>query len=219
MAEPRRICVFCGSSPGARPEYVAMARDLGTLIAERGFGLVYGGSRIGLMGEVAAASLRAGGEVIGVIPRALAERDVAFDGLPDLRVVGSMHERKALMASLSDAFVALPGGFGTVEELAEVLTWSQLGVHAKPCALLNVLGYFDRLLDFIDHAIAERFVHPANRSLLLVAAEPADLLDRLFDHQPRAADKATWALGLTLASSADVRSASAVPLASDERSG
>lgn len=203
----RRFCVYCGSSPGARPEYVAAARELGAALAERRVGLVYGGARVGVMGEVAAAALRAGGEVIGVIPRALAEREVAFRELPDLRIVGSMHERKALMAELADGFIALPGGFGTIEELAEMLTWSQLGIQAKPCGIVNVAGYFDHFIAFLEHAIAERFVHPANRSLLVVADDPAFLLDRFADYEPPVADKATWALALSDSSRPTVRPA------------
>src|ERR1043165_174167 len=144
----RRVCVFCGSSPGARPEYRQAAEAMGRLLASRRIGLVYGGGNVGLMGLLADAALSAGGEVIGVIPRHLDAREVAHRGLPDLRVVASMHERKALMADLSDAFIALPGGLGTLEEMFEILTWAQLGLHRKPCGLLNVLGYFDRLLSF-----------------------------------------------------------------------
>jgi uncharacterized protein (TIGR00730 family) len=192
----KRICVFCGSSPGATPVYTQAAREMGQLLAHKQLGLVYGGGHVGLMGEMAAAALKAGGEVIGVIPRDLADRGLAYTALPDLRLVGSMHERKALMAELADGFVALPGGFGTIEEIVEMLTWSQLGIHSKPCGVVNVAGYFDHLIAFVEHAIAEQFVHPANRSLLLVADGPTALLERLVTYRPEIADKATWALEL-----------------------
>src|SRR3712207_1163783 len=155
-----RVCVYCGSSPGARPEYRAAARDLGTHLAQSGIGVVYGGGKVGLMGAVADAARDAGGEVIGVIPRALWEREVGHRGLDDLRVVASMHERKALMADLSDAFVALPGGVGTLEELVEAMTWTQLGIHDKPCGLLDAGGYYRHLVAFLDHAVEERFLRP-----------------------------------------------------------
>ena len=175
----RRVCVFTGSSPGVRREYRDAARTLGHLLAERGMGLVYGGAHVGLMGAVADAVLEAGGPVIGVIPESLVAREIAHTGLTELRVVGSMHERKAMMAELSDAFVALPGGWGTLEEFCEVLTWALLGLHAKPCALLNVGGYFDHLLAFVEHATAEGFVRQAHREMVLVADAPAVLLERL----------------------------------------
>ncbi|HEX4932615.1 MAG TPA: TIGR00730 family Rossman fold protein [Gemmatimonadaceae bacterium] len=179
-----RVCVFCGSSPGARPEYAAAAAALGTRLAQRGMGLVYGGARVGLMGAVADAALAAGGEVIGVIPRALVEREVAHSGLADLRVVSSMHERKATMADLSDAFVALPGGIGTFEELFEVWTWGQLGLHAKPVALLDSGGYYAPLVAFLDHAVEERFIRPGHRAALLVERDIDALLDRLATWTP-----------------------------------
>jgi uncharacterized protein (TIGR00730 family) len=175
----RRICVFCGSSAGARPEYAGAARTLGALLAERGIGLVYGGGRVGLMGVVADAVLEAGGEAVGVIPEALVRREVGHAGLTELHVVASMHERKARMADLADAFVALPGGFGTFEEFCEVLTWSQLGIHPKPCGLLNVAGYYAPLLAMFDHAASEAFVRPQHRALVLEESAPARLLDRL----------------------------------------
>ncbi len=185
----RRVCVFCGSSAGARPEYEAAARGLGRILAERGVGLVYGGASVGLMGAVADSALAAGGEVVGVMPRALVEKEVAHAGLPDLRVVGTMHERKALMAELSDAFVALPGGLGTFEELFEVWTWAQLGLHRKPVALLDVAGFYAPLAAFLDRAAAERFVRPEHRGMLLVGDDAAGLLDRLAAYQPPAVDK------------------------------
>jgi uncharacterized protein (TIGR00730 family) len=178
------LCVFCGSSPGARPEYLAAAHALGRLLAERGIGVVYGGASVGLMGAVADAALAAGGHVTGVIPRVLEAREIAHPGLSDLRVVASMHERKALMSDLSDGFVALPGGLGTLEELFEVWTWAQLGMHAKPCAVLDVAGYYAPLLAFLDHGVRERFVRAPHRAMLLVDDEPARLLDRLAAYEP-----------------------------------
>lgn len=180
----RRVCVFSGSSPGRRPEYTAAAAALATLLAERKLGLVYGGACVGLMGVLADTALSLGAEVVGVIPEALVAKEVAHRGLSDLRVVGSMHERKALMADLSDAFIALPGGLGTVEELAEILTWGQLGLHRKPCGLLNVAGYFDKLAEFLDHAVDERFVRPAHRAALMVETTPAALLNRFEGYTP-----------------------------------
>ena len=185
----RRVCVFCGSSVGARPEDEAAARGLGRLLAERGVGLVYGGASVGLMGAVADATLAADGEVVGVMPRALVEKEVAHAGLPDLRVVDSMHARKALMAELSDAFVALPGGLGTYEELFEVWTWAQLGLHHKPVALLDVAGFYRPLAAFLDGAVAARFVRPAHRGMLLVDEDAAALLDRLAAYRPPVVDK------------------------------
>ncbi|KHJ53710.1 LOG family protein [Aureimonas altamirensis] len=173
------ICVFSGSSSGRIGAYRDVAARLGTLLAERNIGLVYGGAAVGLMGAVADAVLAAGGHVTGVIPRALVEREVAHTRLPDLRVVRSMHERKALMAELSDAFIALPGGIGTFEEIFEVWTWTQLGTHAKPCAVLNVGGFYDKLLDFLDHVVDEAFLKPVHRGMLLASAEPEALLDQL----------------------------------------
>lgn len=185
----RRVCVFCGSSPGRLPDYRAAAEALGRLIAARELGLVYGGASVGLMGAVADACLAAGGEVIGVIPHALAAREVAHQGLADLRVVGSMHERKALMAELSDAFVALPGGIGTFEELFEVWTWTQLGSHGKPCGFLNVAGFYDPLLGFLDTVVEAGFLKPVHRDMLQVADRPEALLDLLADYRPPLAAK------------------------------
>ena len=185
----RRVCVFCGSSLGSRPAYADAARRLGEALARRRMGLVYGGGSIGLMGVVADAALAASGEVIGVIPGALERRELAHGKLTKLHVVGSMHERKARMAELSDAFVALPGGLGTLEELAEVLTWAQLGLHRKPCALLDAGGYWRPLTAFLDHAVAERFVRPEHRAMVLVEEEPEALLDRLASYRPPAVEK------------------------------
>ncbi|MGH9750296.1 MAG: TIGR00730 family Rossman fold protein [Candidatus Polarisedimenticolia bacterium] len=173
----KRICVFCGSSPGRDPAYREAAVALGRVLAARGLGLVYGGGRVGLMGALADAVLQAGGEAIGVIPRALQDREIGHTGLTDLRIVGSMHERKALMAELSDGFVALPGGLGTLEELFEVWTWGQLGLHVRPCGLLDARGFFRPLVTLVDHLVTEGFVHPENRAMLLVAGEPEPLLD------------------------------------------
>lgn len=175
----RRICVFSGSSAGRSNAYLDAAVLLGTLLAERGIGLVYGGAAVGLMGALADAALAARGEVIGVIPQALVEREVAHTGLSDLRVVASMHDRKALMADLSDAFIALPGGIGTFEEIFEVWTWTQLGTHAKPCAILNIEGFYDQLLGFLDHVVDEAFLKPVHRDMLLTSNDPAALLDTL----------------------------------------
>jgi len=189
-----RICVFCGSSPGARPEYAEAARKLGKELVERGIGLVYGGGNVGLMGEIARTVVCSGGDVIGVVPRSLALREVAFLDLADLRVVGSMHERKALMAELSDGFIALPGGLGTVEEFFEVLTWAQLGIHSKPCGLLDVSGYYSRMIDFVHHAVEEQFVEMGHLSALLIDDSPARLLESFISFAPCPADKVSWAV-------------------------
>ncbi len=175
----KRVCVFSGSSPGADVAYRAAAVDLGHRLADRGIELVYGGASVGLMGAVADAAIEGGGHVIGVIPQPLVDREVAHAALGDLRVVDSMHERKALMADLSDAFVALPGGVGTLEELFEIYTWNQLGLHAKPLGLFNVRGYFDGLVRFLDHAVEERFVTRENRAMLLVSEHLDELIDGL----------------------------------------
>jgi uncharacterized protein (TIGR00730 family) len=174
----QRICVYCGSSPGRNPAYQEVARQLGTAMVERGLGLVYGGASVGVMGQVADAVLAAGGEAIGVIPEALAVKEVAHPSLTQQHVVPSMHERKAMMADLSDGFVALPGGWGTFEEIFEILTWAQLGFHAKPCGLLNVAGYYDHLHAFLEHAIEEQFVKADYRPMLIVESDPLALLDR-----------------------------------------
>jgi uncharacterized protein (TIGR00730 family) len=179
-----RVCVYCGSRPGNRPEYVDAARRLGSLLAARGIGLVYGGASVGVMGAVADAALKGGGEVIGVIPQGLVQREIAHDHLSDLRIVKNMHERKALMAELSDAMVALPGGYGTFEELFETITWSQLGIHRKAIGLLNVRGFYDGLLALVDHAIDEGFVPQEHRGLIVEAAEPDVLLDLVVGYEP-----------------------------------
>ena len=175
----RRICVYAGSNPGSHRAYADGARALAELLAERGIGLVYGGGKVGLMGVLADTVLGAGGEAIGVMPQALIDREIGHPRLTELRVVRSMHERKAQMAELADAFVAVPGGIGTLEELIEVYTWSQLGMHAKPMGVLNVNGYYDGLAALFDHAVQEGFLREQHRAVLSVAAEPGELLDRL----------------------------------------
>src|SRR6185436_73982 len=181
-----RICVFCGASPGARREYSEATAELARLLVEDGIGVVFGGGGVGLMGALADAVLSGGGEVIGVIPRALVDREIAHRDVTDMRVVGSMHERKALMAELADAFVALPGGIGTLEELFEVYTWAQLGLHQKPCGILNVEGYYDGIADFLAHAVAERFLREETRELLIIETDPATLIERLHTYEPQA---------------------------------
>jgi len=178
------VCVFCGSSSGIRSSYAVSARRLGAELVQRDLTLVYGAGDVGLMGVLADAVLEAGGRVIGVIPEALVQREVAHDGLTELRVVNSMHERKALMAELADAFITLPGGIGTLEELCEVLTWSQLGIHSKPVGLLNVEGYFAPFIAMLDHAVAEGFMKTDCRRLLLTAVDEAILLDACAAWEP-----------------------------------
>jgi len=182
----RSICVFCGSQPGFDPAYAEAARSFGQQLAARGVRLVYGAGNVGLMGALADAALAAGGQVIGVIPQGLVDRELAHRGLTELRIVASMHERKAQMAELSDAFVALPGGLGTYEELCEALTWSQLGIHDKPCGCLNVKGYFSPLATMLEHAVGEGFLRPEQRGLLRMASEANELLEMLFRSTPSA---------------------------------
>jgi uncharacterized protein (TIGR00730 family) len=189
MGMVRRICVYCGSSPGARPSYVAAAAALARRLVAHGIAIVYGGSGVGLMGALADAALEAGGEVIGVMPRSLVEKDVAHTRLSDLRVAGSMHERKALMAGLSDAFIALPGGYGTFEEFCEALTWTQLGLQRKPCGILDVEGYYNPLLALFDHAVAERFLHPVHRRMVISGSDPESLIAGLLEQETPLADK------------------------------
>ena len=182
------VCVFCGSSPGARSAYTEATEELARLLAAEGIGVVYGGCAVGLMGKLADAVLAHGGEITGVIPRALVAREIQHRQVEDMRVVDSMHERKALMAELADAFVALPGGIGTLEELVEVFTWSQLGLHRKPCGLLDVEGYYQRLADFLDHAVQERFLLERHRATLMVESDPGPLLERLRAYRPDAVE-------------------------------
>jgi uncharacterized protein (TIGR00730 family) len=171
------VCVFCASAAGVSPLYMEAARSLGRLIAQRGYGLAYGGATVGAMGAVADAALEAGGDVVGVIPEVIREREIDHKGLTELHVVSTMHERKALMASRADAFVALPGGYGTLDEFIEIVTWAQLKIHAKPCVLVNVGGFYDGFLRFLDHTVEEGFILAANRTLIQVAPDPGDALD------------------------------------------
>ncbi|MGW4483548.1 LOG family protein [Amycolatopsis sp. NPDC004368] len=189
MSSLRRICVFCGSSTGLSPVYAEAATTLGKLLAQRGIGLVYGGASVGTMGAVADAALAAGGEVIGVIPEALSSVEIAHAGLTELHVVPDMHQRKAKMAALSDGFLTLPGGAGTLEELFEVWTWAQLGLHTKPIGLVDVGGYYSGLVSFADHMVTEGFLGAGYRDLLLVDADASALLDRFVDYTPSAAPK------------------------------
>lgn len=185
----RRICVFCGSSSGSRPAYAEAARSAARCLVANDIGIVFGGGHRGLMGALADEALQAGGEVIGVMPRHLADLEVAHTGVTELRVVGSMHERKALMAELSDAFLAMPGGFGTIEEFCEVLTWTQLGLQRKPCGILNVEGYYNDLLAFFNHAVAERFLSAEHRRMVLSGDEPEALIHRLLEYAPPVVEK------------------------------
>lgn len=179
VVDLRTVCVYCGSNPGADPAYRAAAETTARLLAGRGIEIVYGGGAVGLMGALADTALRAGGRVTGVIPQALVDKEIGHRGLTELRVVGSMHERKMLMADMADAFIALPGGIGTLEEIIEVLTWTQLGLHRKPCALLDVAGFYAPLRAFLDHAVAEAFLSDAHRAMLLVDEDPGALLARI----------------------------------------
>jgi uncharacterized protein (TIGR00730 family) len=179
----QRICVFCGSSYGRDPVFSDAARALGALLAEQRIGLVYGGTRVGLMGVLADSMIERDAEVTGVIPRAMVDKEIAHDTISDLRIVDSMHQRKALMAELADGFLALPGGLGTLEEFAEILTWAQLRIHTKPCGLLNVRGFFDPLLTMFDHAAAEGFVRSDHRSMIVVSSDPAMILERFRSYE------------------------------------
>jgi len=184
-----RICVFCGSNPGNDPAYGEAARAVGGLLAARGITLVYGGGRVGMMGAVAEGALAAAGKVIGVIPEGLRRKELAYDGLSELIVTRTMHERKQRMASLADGFIALPGGFGTFEEFCEILTWAQLGLHEKPCGLLSVKSYYTPLLALFDHAVGEGFLKPAYRQLVLTEEDPQELLEAMARYQPPALEK------------------------------
>jgi uncharacterized protein (TIGR00730 family) len=184
-----RICVFCGTNPGARPEYGAAARELGRLLAQEGIELVYGGASVGIMGELADSVQEHGGHVTGIIPQQLMEKEAAHTGIPNLIVVASMHQRKSQMADLSDGFIALPGGIGTLEGFFEILTWGQLGIHAKPSGILNVAGYFDDLSRFLDHAVLEGFLTEAHRDAIMLESEPWRLLERLRAYSPPEGEK------------------------------
>jgi uncharacterized protein (TIGR00730 family) len=183
------VCVFCGSTSGVRPIYADMARAMGKAMLKRGIGLVYGGGRRGLMGILADSVLEGRGKVIGVIPEAMSAREIAHHDVTELRIVHSMHERKAMMADLSDAFIAMPGGFGTFEELCEIVTWAQLGLHQKPCGLLNVEGYYAPLLGLFDRALADGFIFPSNRRIVLEETDPDRLLDLLASYHPPKLEK------------------------------
>jgi hypothetical protein len=185
----QRICVYCASSPGVRPGYADAAKSLAAELVERNYELVYGGSSVGIMGVLADTVLARGGIVHGVIPELLLQKEVSHDGLTELHVVGSMHERKSLMESLSDAFIALPGGFGTLEELVEILTWGQLHIHRKPVGLINVAGYYDKLLAYLDHAVAEGFLTAVNRAMLHSADDAATLIELFKRYQHPDLDK------------------------------
>lgn len=192
----KRLCVFCGSGYGMDPGYVTAARSLADVLVKENIVLVYGGAKVGIMGEIAKAVCEKGGEVIGVIPRGLFEREVAYTDLSDLRIVDSMHERKALMAELSDGFIAMPGGLGTMEEFIEVLTWAQLGIHEKPCGLLNVNGFYDKLLEFFDHVVDQRFVENEHREMIVIDEDPVSLVTKFKNYEAPVTDKARWALNM-----------------------
>lgn len=185
----KRICVYCGSSEGNDPGFKAAARALGRAMLEKDIGLVYGGAQIGIMGEIADTVINGGGEVIGIMPKSLADREIYHTGLTELKIVNSMHERKAMMADLSDGFIALPGGLGTIEEIFEVLTWAQLGFHRKPCALLNALGYYDHLSAFLNHTVDQGFVNKASRSMIITEADPIRLIQRFETYEAPVVNK------------------------------
>jgi uncharacterized protein (TIGR00730 family) len=184
-----RICVFCGTNPGSRPTYGAAARKLGQILAEQGIELVYGGASVGIMGELADSVQEHGGHVTGIIPQQLMEKEAAHTGIPNLIVVASMHQRKSQMADMSDGFIALPGGIGTLEGFFEILTWGQLGIHAKPSGILNVEGYFDGLTGFLDHAVREGFLTEAHRQHIIVESDPRRLLERMHAYTPPEGEK------------------------------
>ena len=188
----KKTCVFCGSSPGSIPEYVQMAEKLGKALAENDIGLVYGGGSVGMMGVLAQSVVNGGGSVTGVITEHLFKMEVGFTELSDLRVVQSMHERKALMADLSDGFISLPGGFGTMDEMFEIITWAQLDLHQKPCGFLNVNGYYDKLIGFIDHMIQENFIHHTCRPLVQVDDDPEGLLEKFYNYTALPTHKGEW---------------------------
>ena len=186
----KKICVYCGSNPGRDSRYVEEACSFVREMTVRNIGLVYGGASIGVMGAIADTVLHEGGEVVGVIPQSLVDKEIAHNGLTELKIVGSMHERKALMAEMSDGFIALPGGLGTLEEIIEVLTWAQLGFHTKPCGLLNILGYYDGLSSFLNHAVHEQFIKKEHHSMLIIENNPQRLLDQFMAYNsPRQMNK------------------------------
>jgi uncharacterized protein (TIGR00730 family) len=189
MSSIKRVCIYCGSNPGRSSDYAASATKLAQTLVRRGIGLVYGGATVGIMGMVADAALAAGGEVIGVIPQVLGDKELAHQGLSELHLVNSMHARKALMVDLADGFIALPGGFGTLDELFETLTWAQLGIHRKPCGLLNVNGYYDGLIAFLQHCTDEQYIRPQHHGMLIVETQPDNLLQRFLEYQPPATVK------------------------------
>ncbi len=193
----KRICVFCGSSPGAKPDYIQTARLLGRTLAKMKITLVYGGASVGTMGQLAKSCLESGGEVIGVIPKKLVEMEVSYKGLTRLHVVETMHERKAMMAELADGFIAMPGGLGTIEEFFEVLTWAQLGMHRKPCGLLNICHFYDKLMDFLDLTVEEQFVEINHRGMIQIDESPEGLLKKFETYQAPKTNKAAWVLNLT----------------------
>lgn len=185
----KRICVFCGSNSGIDPIYLATAEKVGKFLADNGIELVFGGGRVGLMGKIADTVMENGGKVIGIIPQALSEREVAHQGLTELHVVGSMHERKAMMADLADGFIALPGGVGTFEEFCEIVTWAQLGIHKKPCALMNVGGFYDSFIAMFDHSMNQGFIRPQHRALVLVESEIDKLYKAMLEYRPPIVEK------------------------------
>lgn len=185
----KRICIYCGSSSGRQTAYTDAARQLAQTLVTNDIGLVYGGASVGIMGIVADATLAAGGEVIGVIPQVLMKKELVHHGLSELHVTDSMHQRKAKMVELADAFIALPGGFGTLDELFETLTWAQLGIHQKPCGLLNVNGYYDGLIHFLQHSVDEQYVRPKHLQMLMVAQDAAELLEKMLEYRPVATEK------------------------------
>ncbi|ODS33128.1 MAG: hypothetical protein SCARUB_01752 [Candidatus Scalindua rubra] len=186
----KRLCVYCGSNSGGQPDYAIAARQLAHAMISKNYGLVYGGASVGIMGEIADTFLEEGGEVIGIIPKGLFVKEVAHTGLTELREVNSMHERKSLMAELSDGFIALPGGFGTIEEFLEIITWSQLGMHQKPCGLLNVCHYYDKIIEFLNHAVSEHFIKKIHRSMVLIEECPDALLEKFETY--KAPEVAKW---------------------------
>ncbi len=192
----KRISVFCGSSPGIDKEYTIVAKELGQALVKNGLGLVFGGGAVGLMGVIARSVMEKGGEVVGVIPEAMVKKELALKELTDLRIVGSMHERKALIAELSDGFIAMPGGLGTIEEIFEALTWSQLGIHNKPCGFLNARNYFHQLIKFLDHMSDQHFVNEKHRSMIMIENDPETLLAKFKSYQHPDVDKSAWALNL-----------------------